>query len=280
MSNEQLSVRNIQILNNKIENINKERIKVETQMRMLKDQIFKDLKDYSSKYGVDLSGDSLAEISKNISSEAKRVRAEVNAEYELKEKIVSLIESGNIDEANKLLGIGVDSGAAGGDEEVSEVEEVVKEAVGKAEEVGRPATAETTTSKVAKSNIMMSGAATEPIGKGIADVAEEVDFGIDLDEVDGEDVEEPTDVGSGVVNPFGNFNIYAEDEPEEPVQEPVKKPVKAPTTTKSEPKNEPKKEKSNDIFSSFNISGLDLDTDEDEVEDPFGFGSMLNGGKL
>ena len=122
MSNEQLSVRNIQILNNKIENINKERIKVETQMRMLKDQIFKDLKDYSSKYGVDLSGDSLAEISKNISSEAKRVRAEVNAEYELKEKIVSLIESGNIDEANKLLGIGVDSGAAGEDEGVSEVE--------------------------------------------------------------------------------------------------------------------------------------------------------------
>lgn len=277
MSNEQLSVRNIQILNNKIENINKERIKVETQMRMLKDQIFKDLKDYSSKYGVDLSGDSLAEISKNISREAKRVRAEVNAEYELKEKIVSLIESGNIDEANKLLGIGVDSGAAGRDEEVSEVEEVVKEAVGEAEEV---ATEETTTSNVAKSNIMMSGAATEPMGKGIADVAEEVDFGIDLDEDDGEDVEEPVSTGSGVVNPFGNFNIYAEDEPEEPVKEPVRESVKAPTTTKSEPKNEPKKEKSNDIFSSFNISGLDLDTDEEEVEDPFGFGSMLNGGKL
>lgn len=278
MSNEQLSVRNIQILNNKIENINKERIKVETQMRMLKDQIFKDLKDYSSKYGVDLSGDSLAEISKNISREAKRVHAEVNAEYELKEKIVSLIESGNIDEANKLLGIGVDSGAAGGDEEVSEVEE--KEAVGEAKEVGRPVTAEATTSKVAKSNIMMPGAATEPMGKGIADVAEEVDFGIDLDEVDGEDVEEPTDEGSGVVNPFGNFNIYAEDEPEKPVKKPVKESVKAPTATKSEPKNEPKKEKSNDIFSSFNISGLDLDTDEEEVEDPFGFGSMLNGGKL
>lgn len=277
MSNEQLSVRNIQILNNKIENINKERIKVETQMRMLKDQIFKDLKDYSSKYGVDLSGDSLAEISKNISREAKRVRAEVNAEYELKEKIVSLIESGNIDEANRLLGIGVDSGAAGGDEEVSEVEEVVREAVGEAEEV---ATEETTTSNVAKSNIMMSGAATEPMGKGIADVAEEVDFGIDLDEDDGEDVEEPVSTGSGVVNPFGNFNIYAEDEPEEPVKEPVKKPAKAPTSTKSAPKNEPKKEKSNDIFSSFNISGLDLDTDEEEVEDPFGFGSMLNGGKL
>ena len=280
MSNEQLSVRNIQILNNKIENINKERIKVETQMRMLKDQIYKDLKDYSSKYGVDLSGDSLVEISKNISREAKRVRAEVNAEYELKEKIVSLIESGNIDEANRLLGIGVDSGAAGGDEEVSEVEEVVKEAVGKAEEVGRPATAETATSKVAKSNIVMSEPATEPTGKGIADVAEEVDFGIDLDEDDGEDIEEPMAAGSGVVNPFGNFNIYAEDEPEEPVKEPVKKPVKAPTTTKSESKNEPKKEKSNDIFSSFNISGLDLDTDEEEVEDPFGFGSMLNGGKL
>lgn len=280
MSNEQLSVRNIQILNNKIENINKERIKVETQMRMLKDQIFKDLKDYSSKYGVDLSGDSLAEISKNISREAKRVRAEVNAEYELKEKIVSLIESGNIDEANRLLGIGVDNGAAGGDEEVSEVKEVVKEAVGKAEEVGRPATAETATSKVAKSNIMMSEPATEPTGKGIADVAEEVDFGIDLDEDDGEDIEEPMAAGSGVVNPFGNFNIYAEDEPEEPVKEPVKKPVKAPTTTKSESKNKPKKEKSNDIFSSFNISGLDLDTDEEEVEDPFGFGSMLNGGKL
>ena len=278
MSNEQLSVRNIQILNNKIENINKERIKVETQMRMLKDQIFKDLKDYSSKYGVDLSGDSLAEISKNISREAKRVRAEVNAEYELKEKIVSLIESGNIDEANKLLGIGVDSEAAGGDEEVSEVEE--KEAVGEAKEVGRPVTAEATTSKVAKSNIMMSGTATEPTGKGIADVAEEVDFGIDLDEGDSEDIEEPAPMGSEVVNPFGNFNIYAEDEPEEPVKEPVKESVKAPTATKSEPKNEPKKEKSNAIFSSFNISGLDLDTDEEEVEDPFGFGSMLNGGKL
>ena len=100
-----VSVKDVQSLNKRIEKINTEKTRVETRSQMLKDQILTDIKAYKDKFGVDLYANSFAEIKKLISAEAKKVASEVSEEYELKEKVVGCIERGDIDEANKLLGI-------------------------------------------------------------------------------------------------------------------------------------------------------------------------------
>lgn len=100
-----VSVKDVQSLNKRIEKINTEKTRVETRSQMLKDQILTDIKAYKDKFGVDLHANSFAEIKKLISAEAKKVASEVSEEYELKEKVVGCIERGDIDEANKLLGI-------------------------------------------------------------------------------------------------------------------------------------------------------------------------------
>lgn len=100
-----VSVKDVQSLNKRIEKINTEKTRVETRSQMLKDQILSDIKAYKDKFGVDLGAESFSEIKKLIAKEAKKVASEVSDEYELKEKVVSCIEQGDIDGANKLLGI-------------------------------------------------------------------------------------------------------------------------------------------------------------------------------
>ena len=102
---ESVSVKKVQELNKRIEKINTERTRVETRTQMLKEQILSDIKAYEEQFGVSLSADTFGKIQKLVAAEAKKVAEEVSKEYELKEKVVSAIEKGDIEEANQLLGI-------------------------------------------------------------------------------------------------------------------------------------------------------------------------------
>ena len=103
-----VSVTEVRNLNKRIEKINTERTKTETRVSMLKDQLSRKLKDYKENYGVDLYSEDFRKLCARVEEETTKVRKEVAEEYEFKEKIVSLIEQGNIDEANKMLGISVE----------------------------------------------------------------------------------------------------------------------------------------------------------------------------
>lgn len=103
-----VSVTEVRNLNKRIEKINTERTKTETRVSMLKDQLSRKLKDYKENYGVDLYSEDFRKLCAMVEEETTKVRKEVAEEYEFKEKIVSLIEQGNIDEANKMLGIYVE----------------------------------------------------------------------------------------------------------------------------------------------------------------------------
>ena len=103
-----VSVTEVRNLNKRIEKINTERTKTETRVSMLKDQLSRKLKDYKENYGVDLYSEDFRKLCARVEEETTKVRKEVAEEYEFKEKIVSLIEQGNIDEANKMLGIYVE----------------------------------------------------------------------------------------------------------------------------------------------------------------------------
>lgn len=115
-----VSVESIKKLNERIEKLNIKKTKADTQREMLISQLNKAIAEYESSYGVNLKGSSLKATIKRILEENKRVGAEIESEYTLKEKVVQALESGNIEVANTLLGIS--SHAEDSDEEYDDTE--------------------------------------------------------------------------------------------------------------------------------------------------------------
>ena len=203
-----VTVKDVQRLNKRIEDINTERTRVETRTQMLKDQILKDIKEYKKQFGVDLSASSFSEIKKLVAEESKAVSEAVEKEYKLKEQVVECIESGDIDGANRLLGVVVD------EPEPEGVEEEVKEA-SEAEEL----------------SVDMGSLEEDEdpfFSEDLGGAKQEIDLGESKIEESSQSATIPADL-------MGSM----EDEEDVVVED-----------------------------------------DEEEEDDPFGFGSMLNGGKF
>ena len=95
----------VEQLNDRIEKLNTDRTKTETRKEVLMQNLDKLLDSYAKDYSIDLRGQKFSETYKKIQAEAQKVSADIQKEYSLKERVVSAIESGDIDEANELLGI-------------------------------------------------------------------------------------------------------------------------------------------------------------------------------
>lgn len=100
-----MNANEIKVLNDKIERIQVQRTKAETKREVLMSRLESEISKYEKEYGVSLKGDTLKDTIKAISVEQKKVSKGIEEEYNLKSKVVSAIESGNIEEANILLGI-------------------------------------------------------------------------------------------------------------------------------------------------------------------------------
>lgn len=100
-----MNANEIKVLNDKIEKIQVQRTKAETKREVLMSRLESEISKYEKEYGVSLKGDTLKDTIKAISVEQKEVSKGIEEEYNLKLKVVSAIESGNIEEANSLLGI-------------------------------------------------------------------------------------------------------------------------------------------------------------------------------
>ena len=100
-----MNANEIKVLNDKIERIQVQRTKAETKREVLMSRLESEISKYEKEYGVSLKGDTLKDTIKAISVEQKKVSKGIEEEYNLKSKVVSAIESGNIEEANSLLGI-------------------------------------------------------------------------------------------------------------------------------------------------------------------------------
>lgn len=203
-----VTVKDVQRLNKRIEDINTERTRVETRTQMLKDQILKDIKEYKKQFGVDLSASSFSEIKRLVAEESKAVSEAVEKEYRLKEQVVECIESGDIDGANRLLGVVVDESEPESVEEdvteVSEVEELYVD-MGSLEEDEDPFFSE-----------------------DLGEAEQEIDLGESESEEGSQSATIPADL-------MGSM------------------------------------EEEEDVV---------VEDDDEEEDDPFGFGSMLNGGKF
>lgn len=100
-----MNANEIKVLNDKIEKIQVQRTKAETKREVLMSRLESEISKYEKEYGVSLKGDTLKDTIKAISVEQKKVSKDIEEEYNLKSKVVSAIERGNIEEANNLLGI-------------------------------------------------------------------------------------------------------------------------------------------------------------------------------
>ena len=270
-----VSVTEVRNLNKRIEKINTERTKTETRVSMLKDQLSRKLKDYKENYGVDLYSEDFRKLCARVEEETTKVRKEVAEEYEFKEKIVSLIEQGNIDEANKMLGIVVEE-----PEETVDNPDAVDASEDDAEEVGGADMFRAMASSPARVAV---SEVEEESGK-TADKTDEEDFGFgggfsfeedmgsskeptvaseqDEDDKEAEDMlfgdlladdEDEIDLGGAATVSTG----YVDDSDDRDTG-----------YLDEEPKG-----------SSGTFNASDLVVGDDDEDDPFGFGSMLSGGK-
>lgn len=118
-------------LNKKIEKLMVEKTKADAQREVWSNKLLESIKAYENKYGVDLSGDSLDVIKEKLSAEISKVEKETLKDYEKAQKVVSLIEQGNIKAAWNCIGeLPNEEISVGGNEEVSTpVHEVAEEPV-------------------------------------------------------------------------------------------------------------------------------------------------------
>lgn len=103
-----------------------ERVVIESKRELLVETLNKQVAEYKKKTGVDLAGKSVKEIYSKATAEYNKLYEEINAEYETQRKVVDCIESGDIDEAKRLLGMDVDVESEA-EEETESVEEAVEE---------------------------------------------------------------------------------------------------------------------------------------------------------
>lgn len=103
-----VEAKEVQALNAKISKLNTQRTEIATKISMYKANLAEELKNYLSAFGVDLSGKTLGETKKLVMAEFEKVNASVMEEYQLKNRVVECIEKGDIEEANRLLGIAVE----------------------------------------------------------------------------------------------------------------------------------------------------------------------------
>lgn len=119
-------IERVSLLNKKIKKINMERVVIESKRELLVETLNKQVAEYKKKTGVDLAGKSVKEIYSKATTEYNKLYEEINAEYETQRKVVDCIESGDIDEAKRLLGMDVDVESEA-EEETESVEEAVEE---------------------------------------------------------------------------------------------------------------------------------------------------------
>lgn len=305
-----VSAKNIEILNGKIEKVNKEKIRVDTQLKIYKSQLAAKLKAYAEKYGENLEGSNFETTIKNVESALEKVRTSVQKEYDFKNQVISLIQSGEIAEANKLLGVGTNDAQV--ESEVStetntNIQDAVNERVSSIESFAESAEANLASEEDTKNKITEAtdSEKDDEMGFGFGfsveddgvdeedDLFGDSDFGfnnVDSSENNKQDMVAPKQVENTNVekadDPFGfGFSTEFEEDSEEDVNDtPVSSNIKVENPYKSVTPVSELEKPSHSNTMSFNVGDLLLDDDEDEDDvdensDPFGFGKML-GGKL
>lgn len=117
-------IKEIEKLNREIDRIMTEKTKADAQKEVWESRLEESISNYNKEYGVNLSGKDLSEIKKKLMAETKVVESKTKEEFELSQKVVNLINEGDIKGAWRVLGVDIDAVNAQADiESQDEVEE-------------------------------------------------------------------------------------------------------------------------------------------------------------
>lgn len=279
----------VEALNKKIEELMKKRTMTEAQKSVLVGNIKEKLAEYGKEYGVDLYNSDINACAKLVREEYHKIMNQIKGEYEKSSEVVSLIESGRVAEARKLLGV---------DEEVEEKPVEKETAVGrvtkaseevKAEPVKEEPKAATPAFSPEAMRAMMSSAAAQ-VGSSREEEFEEESEEAYLDdeyvEDDSEMFFEEEEESSEAVkeevqkeapkavvedDDFG-FDFDDDDDEEPQVTAPVKK-EEGLTSVADAVKEVEEKKPVSDLS-----GGFSFEDDDDDVG--FGFKDLLQGSKF
>ena len=242
-------------VNEKIKDLNIKREKAKAQKDLLRDSLMKNLEIYKKKYGVDLLGGSFEECEDLIKKEYESVNAEYERQVSFAERVVSLIEDGKIEEAQKVLGVA--------EEKVSEKKPEEKTRV--------PAAKKEESKEVRVAAEVRKKSVKAPVSE--KDLVEDSDEGLDLgfggdfgfeDEKYDEDEKEDEFLYSNSASSVARGTTDTKQKLNS-----VEKAVKDVEETKKSEKDVPKTP-----FGSFSFD------DDDDSDDTYGFKSLLSGSKF
>lgn len=248
-----MNVKDVKLLNDRIEAIQVQKTKAETKKEMLISRLKDEIANYEKVYGVKLSADSLQEVFSLVSKEKSKIAKSIQDEYNLKIKVVTAIESGNITEAVKLLGLEKEEKGSGVVN--TSKQEYIEVATGVILEDLEESREDNTGNNI-------------KIVEGVKNSKDEEDYDFGIDESNFSDSEESSkgsDEEGNVENEDNKeeFDLYSDggDDVESKVEE---------------------KPKSLSGFFDFGDVdfGNDIDEDEEDSYEDFGFGDMLKGSKL
>lgn len=111
-------LKKIEELNKTIESLMVKKTKADAQKEVWENRLNESIQHYKDEYGVDISGKSFSEVKSKLAEEIKKVENQTTEEYEKAQKIVSLIQNGDIRGAWRELGVDLDAKAE--EEEVAE----------------------------------------------------------------------------------------------------------------------------------------------------------------
>lgn len=117
----------VEVLNKKIQKINQERLKQESKMTYLQESLDEKVSGYEKEFGVKLKSKSMKTLEKKINQEQKKVEENLNEEISQAEKVISLIEEGNLSLARKELGIEEVVADFDNDENGSDADEILSD---------------------------------------------------------------------------------------------------------------------------------------------------------
>lgn len=211
-------VQRIKAVNSESEAVNKRSVEAKAKRKLLLEQISEKVSAFEEEYGISFPNiDNLEEFDAFLKDLLDKEEAKLQQQVEQAEEVNALINSGNIEEAQKLLGYKPEEVVPLKDEkveeEVEEVSDVTEDEVAEVEEVASEVTEEDVTEAEEVVKPLRPRPRKRPAVK-----TTNFDMGVSLDDLDDVAEEEPNEDNTPQAVPE-----HLVEEEVEPIQRPVRR---------------------------------------------------------
>lgn len=241
-------VQRIKAVNSESEAVNKRSVEAKAKRKLLLEQISEKVSAFEEEYGISFPNiDNLEEFDAFLKDLLDKEEAKLQQQVEQAEEVNDLINSGNIEEAQKLLGYKPEEVTPLKDEKVAEEAEEVSEVTEEAEEQPTEEVSEVTeedvTEEVVEETVAEKEEEVEEVAKPLrprprrrpAVKTTNFDMGVSLDDLDDVAEEEPNEDNTPKTVPE-----HVVEEEVEAIQRPVRRRRRLPVIEEEEIETAPK----------------------------------------